>query len=283
MVLAALAVAVLAVPVWILYPEVAPEPAYGGKPLSFWLVQLQHGTNQDVLPQAQVAVYQIGSRAVPRLLRMLRAHDSALRSRMLPWLAGKLHVAYNHTNPAAFYPRAWCGLQALGPRAATAIPALCACLHQDDLPEFKGEAAMTLANIGPAAGAAVPSLVRAVTNRDEWVHGAAIWALGQIHARPDVVLPVLVAELRDSRAPNREDAALALGKFGAGAKPDVSVLVDLLKPSDGISNSAGGALPAPLRRQIERSLQQIDPEVYHHVVTNTPSRSDEQAGRLDAN
>ena len=159
MVFAALAVAVPAVPVWILYPEVAPEPAYAAESsLSFWLVQLQHGTNQDVLPQAQVAVYQIGSRAVPRLLRMLRAHDSALRSRMLPWLAGKLHIAYNHTNPAALYPRAWCGSQAPGPAPPRqSRPCAPACIKMI-CPNSKARAAMTpLANIGPAAGAAVPS------------------------------------------------------------------------------------------------------------------------------
>ena len=82
----------------------------------------------------------------------------------------------------------------------------------------------------------------------------AIWILGQIHQRPDLVIPILVETLAKPQSPPntqriRTDAIRALRRLGAEAKPAVPTLAALLSDAD-----------AAIRSAATNALKHIDPE-----------------------
>src|SRR5689334_4033116 len=77
-VLAALALVVVTSALW---PR---EPVYQGKTLSQWLTEADSGTWPRPNPvPADEALRQIGSNAFPFITKLLRSHDSALKTRLL--------------------------------------------------------------------------------------------------------------------------------------------------------------------------------------------------------
>jgi hypothetical protein len=67
------------------------EPTYNGRPLHFWLDQLVRSRmsgvpavlDTDQTGEAQAAIRAIGTNAIPTLLRMVRAHDSPIKHRLI--------------------------------------------------------------------------------------------------------------------------------------------------------------------------------------------------------
>ena len=62
------------------------EPVYRGKPLSVWLQRYIQGGSYIGFwpePEADEAIRQIGTNAIPTLLLMLREHDSKLKLALL--------------------------------------------------------------------------------------------------------------------------------------------------------------------------------------------------------
>jgi len=72
--LAVLLAALLAVVGWQVMRR--QEPVYQGKPLSSWLIASATTGSPEAQEQANAAVRQVGTNALPTLLRMLRAKDS---------------------------------------------------------------------------------------------------------------------------------------------------------------------------------------------------------------
>lgn len=101
-------------------------------------------------------------------------------------------------------------------------------------------AAQALGQIGPAAEAAVPLLVRALQSPSVEVRGFAVDALGRIGQQPELVVPAIVAEADLPRehinyaplAPFRCLAARALGRMGPGAAAAVPMLERALQNED---------------------------------------------------
>ncbi len=65
-----------------------PEPMYQGRPLSYWLLGYSfpfNGTNAPSRADADAAIKDAGTNAIPLLLQMLRAHDSPLKTKLLRW------------------------------------------------------------------------------------------------------------------------------------------------------------------------------------------------------
>ncbi|MDB6109439.1 MAG: repeat protein [Pedosphaera sp.] len=54
------------------------QPAYQGKTISAWLDQYSHPTPLQSRDTAQAAIQNIGTNAIPVLLKMIRTHDSPL-------------------------------------------------------------------------------------------------------------------------------------------------------------------------------------------------------------
>lgn len=111
-------------------------------------------------------------------------------------------------------------------------------------------AANYLRQLGPAAREAVPELCWAVENGEDRTREMAVAALGNIHARPDVVVPILVKALQRKGAPHGY-AAKALGQFGAEAKAAVPALLE-------VRRQALIAERLSLVEQTESALRKID-------------------------
>lgn len=87
-------------------------------------------------------------------------------------------------------------------------------------------AAQFLYDIGPAAAPAIPALVVAAAGPDQAVRANAINALGSIHQRPELVVPVLIRALSNSW--DRNFAIYAVGRFGTNASGAAPALRQLL-------------------------------------------------------
>jgi HEAT repeat protein len=84
----------------------------------------------------------------------------------------------------------------------------------DPLKHFQIPAIQQLIRIGPAASNAVPALLKIVEGRDPVPRQIAIRALGQIKARPDLVVPALTNLLDSSDTGAQIAARFSLRAFG---------------------------------------------------------------------
>lgn len=112
----------------------------------------------------------------------------------------------------------------------------------------RAEAAGGFGEFGPPAEAAGPVLLQALQGRDLAVRGPAAVSLGKIHAKPEVVIPLLIKYLEDDGL--RESAAEALGEFGSLSKAAIPKLLVLFKVPD-----------KDLHHSVGEALKNIDPEV----------------------
>jgi hypothetical protein len=171
-------VALVVMGAWVALKVHLREPHYRGKSLSEWV------TGFDVVPfglplggysflpfrvpseveENAKAVRAIGTNGIPFYLRMLGKRQGNLEGKIRR--AGeKLHLV----NPLPFAEadvqrkRAVLSFLALGSRAVPAIPALIQLLEGSD-DEVSYSVAGVLANLGPAGKAAVPDLLRIVTD-----------------------------------------------------------------------------------------------------------------------
>ncbi|MDB6065623.1 MAG: repeat protein [Pedosphaera sp.] len=248
--LALLLVAVIGAIAWLtLRPN---EPMYKGKRLSAWLKVYDSETGPTFRTEgegADEAVRHIGTNAIPTLLRRLRAKDSPLTLRLVG-LAKKQHVF------EVKFASAWDkqveglhGFHALGTNGKDAVPELIRMYEQDSSPESRFSVTFALGCIGPAAGQAVPMLVRSLGDSKPNPRSTTARTLGQIHSHPEIALPALVKCLNDYDFLVRLAAAEAIGAFGSDAKEAVPDLLKLLADSN-----------AKVQNAAKESLKKIDPE-----------------------
>ena len=213
------------------------EPVYQRKPLSSWLVQYSTNhrpgrPNGQLEEQAETAICQIGTNAIPTLLRMLRAKDSALKVRLMD-LVGRQHIInVEHAGADFWNVEAAYGFRLLGTNAQSALPALIEIANQHISEQSKSYAIDSLGSIGPSAKEAVPLLLGWATHADDWVRLKAITSLGLIQGEPDRVVPVLINALHDPRSLVQRSAVKSLEQFGPDAKLAVPALVGLLNAQD---------------------------------------------------
>lgn len=208
------------------------EPIYDGKTTSGWVTQLESRPGEERV-QASEAIRQLGSNALPSLLRELRGM-----------------VAIYATNPAIFYPgptnelnlRAICLEQAfrsLGENARPAAPELAMLFNQGSLCDFVGT--MLLAADRKLAET---TFVQALTNKSIEVRSDALADLVPGPGKPNasVELAGLINCLNDEtprtdRMPGmsmavmlRVRAARALGRDGVlDPQRTVSALIERLQ------------------------------------------------------
>lgn len=168
-------IAIVGVVVWQAAQRREPEPAYRGKTLSSWL--RGYVTSPYLAQECDEAVVQAGTNAFPTLLRLLRAKDAGLRARLIVLLQRQHIIKIELTPAAAWNAAASSAFWLLGTNAQTAVPALIQIADQNISPESQRSAIYSLAGIGPAAGAAVPSLLRWTTNADPMVRNTAKFSL----------------------------------------------------------------------------------------------------------
>jgi hypothetical protein len=262
--LAATLTAVLAGPA-LLWPAPAPEPAYEGKTLSYWLEEIESDP-KSIRGPGGAAVLNIGTNSIPFLLQMLRAHDSSLKSRLLIWASTHPALRIHYTDSKTLNVRAYYGFTVLGPDAAIAVPGLIKVLDLGNSDRQVALAAGALARIGAPSEPAIPALLRAATRADADVHNSVFNALGAIHSNPGESLPILIEGLRDPAPLNHEIAAAALGNFGSRAKAALPALIAAV--DDPALQASDPQLFTNVLIQVQGAIRRIDPVTYHQVVTN---------------
>ena len=226
-----------------------PDPHYQNKPLSAWLKDLGGG-NREKQTRAEEAIRNIGTNALPMLLKELRAQDPLgwqVWHRILPRKA--YTVAADRIHPA---DRA---LRVLGPEAEAALPALLQIAADpqcgDDRPRralaaigpravapmisaltnsnerVRSCAALVLTSIGPSDRDAAAALLRSLSDPDARVRAHAAGGLSRIGADPEIAIPALIERLSDTDSYVRFCAVMSLGEFGERATSAVPALQSL--------------------------------------------------------
>lgn len=273
---------------WVVLQPREPEPVYQGKPLSFWLTGYDPG-NYNLKPtrgpspptskQADEAIRQIGSNAIPTLLRLLQKQDSPFKVKIVGLLQ-RQHLITLPLAPLNQSTTAFQSFISMGPNASNAVPRLIEIFDHDPSPFPQQAVPAILGYIGPAARQAVPTLLRGMTHTNGMVRNNAIFALGRIHAEPELVVPALINCLNDPDALICAHAARALGVFGKDAQSAVPALLELWRrepvspavtsgshndfdtsvgSSWGTSTLFGYGMP-DVRGTTKDALQSIDPE-----------------------
>src|SRR5438874_3105031 len=105
------------------------EPTYQGKPLREWAQQYgaNHWSGTDRAPdkEAEFAIQQVGTNAIPFLLGMMRARDSALKKKLRTIVPEAWHEDLHLRDSSDEVRRVGAhGLAALGTNATAVVPAL---------------------------------------------------------------------------------------------------------------------------------------------------------------
>jgi HEAT repeat protein len=230
------------------------EPVYHGKSLTAWMdqmyrCQLSARTFPELAKaeEARTAIHEIGTNALPSLIRMVRARDSQFKKALLALAANQSVFGLPFKSADYYHNRAtWC-FRALGRDAKPAFPALIELLHDPDR-KVQASAATCLCMLGPEARDAVPALVQTLERGrigDGPVLIEAMLALGAIHSDPEAVLPVLLEYVNGSRKDwNYSAPAMdALGRYREQARSTVPAILPYLKdPDQSHSSSADAAL-----------------------------------------
>ena len=251
------------------------RPLYEDKTLVLWLRTYAPSSkaqrNSPEWKKGDDAVRQRGTNCIPVLLRMLRAKDSHLKLSLIG-LARKQHLIKIDFIPAEeVNVEASRAFIVLADAAKDAVPALMRMYNENVSTESQRAILDALAWIGPSARPAIPLLLGAATNSDARIRANALWALGEIHAEPELCVPKLIDSLNDSNAWTRLSAAHALGMFGADAQAAIVPLNRLTNA--GIQ--APGTPDIQVSIESRNALRKIRPQVEglygtELLTTNSP-------------
>jgi HEAT repeat protein len=259
-----LLIAIAGVIVWQVLREREPEPVYQGKGLRAWLreyrLELNAGDEERVRARnlAEGAVRQIGTNAIPTLLRMLGKKDSSIVAKMVDlwnrhyysipvWAR---HPGWYRNQAAFLNENAALGFKILGADAQQAVPALLRLYEQNISLYSQAATSRALIAIGPAAQRiAIPSFLRAAGSSNAPVREVAVCALYGVDTEPRLVVPALVDALSNTNFVIRMVAARGLGRFGTNSQRAVPPLVLLLSDPS-----------LDVRPEVTNALKAIDPE-----------------------
>ena len=192
------------------------EPSYRGKTLAGWLDDLDASrSTPERRAAATEAIRQLGPKAVPQLMTLLKSRSSPIRFRdfLGNWLAAhpQLRIELD-----ANKDRSWQVVEAfeiLGPVSELAIPGLVKLLNHQ---QTCGQAAECLAAIGPPA---VPLLAGALVTTNQPAQTAVLMALGEIGPPARSALPSLMLVLPTLGRENVAVAAFTLARLGPEVVP----------------------------------------------------------------
>lgn len=226
----------------------AQEPAYQGRRLNAWLYEVWY-LDGGVDPEAEKAVRQIGTNAIPYLLELATTRDSTLKAKVSAALPEKWLVSYVTKSAHDHFSAAF-GFEALGPAAKTAAPALINLLDDKD-EDIRKTAARALGSIGPAAQDAIPALIKHLNDPSPYVRSVSADALANIPPRSVQEVPALIQILN---GPPKESDVLflaieRLAQFQSQAKGAVPGILPYLHDPDIATRDCAA-----------KALKQIDPD-----------------------
>ena len=246
---------------WIVIPSAClGEPAYNGKPLSEWLLELKFkgmahhwGAIPAQTQQPEDAVRQIGTNAIPTLLEILGATERTKGDVLEKLKSQKFREMFSREDPN-LDDLADVAVQAfglLGTNAVSAIPQINKLFYNA---ETSYAAASALAELGPKGLAALTNDMS-----DKTLAGVVVWTIGHkgggdistvthllisalqssdgtargnaarflVGKDPSLTIPALIPLLDDVEYYPRESAAIALTSFGPAAKDAIPKLLSL--------------------------------------------------------
>jgi hypothetical protein len=170
------------------------EPTYQGKSVTHWLRDLDDDLPRERKEKAQEALASIGARALPVLHRMLNARQSP-EEWITEWVytlpfVEPTNFTFSVTSAREKQHRALRGYGVLGTKA---IPGLIRALNNEQ-DWICDAAASGLENLGPKAVDAVPDLIRSMKHRKSM---SVIRALGKIGSNAKEAIPALTEAMRD--------------------------------------------------------------------------------------
>jgi HEAT repeats len=231
------------------------EPVYQGKTLSLWLDDYYNSSYSSgtrrydpaAVKAAEEAVRQIGTNGIPTLLRMIKAQNPS------PVMRKVLGFARNRRLEEKLYPRsafqrhleASFAFRILRTNAACAVPELIRICKEPRYPTSQASAADALGDVGPAAKAAIPLLLRHFTHTNAEVRIFAVSAVHRIGGDPSIVVPAMKRMLKDPEGAVRSSAVAALERVRSA----IPELLEVLHDQD-----------PEVREQVENALWNLAPE-----------------------
>lgn len=220
------------------------EPAYRGRNLSNWIVVTRVHPDDD---EARMAVRYLASNSIPLLLDWIKREDrptprariAEAKGRAIAFLERhrvikpRPHSMFMDWKESYRRLAQW-ALDALGPEAETAIPALIQMLGTkgpttNDFSPVAGTAYLLLPKMAPAS---IPPLIDALSSSDFQVYALAAGALGEIGPQARAAIPVLQRKLADTNVMVRVGAARVLDHLGADPTVFMPTVVDSLRDPD---------------------------------------------------
>lgn len=232
------------------------DPSYHGRSLGAWLEQyrsaLTSGPESGQRAEAEDAIRHIGTNALPVLIRMVRSRDSRLKELLMKWSSKQTLVKFDLTPAGEIRFQAEGGYMILGSTAEGQVLELSQILTNDPIAGVRQSVAAAIGSIGPVAESAASALLISAKDSDHQVRNNSLWALSRIQADPGLVLPGLINALDDSYSIARENAAIALGRYGPVATSAVPALVRT----------------TPINGAAYHALLKIDPEAASRAKAN---------------
>jgi HEAT repeat protein len=215
------------------------EPAYHEKSLSVWLREAYEPGR--VNPEIETAIRQIGTNALPRLLSLVKAKDSAFKRTLLTLLRRQSLIVIRMQSEEERHGMAMAGFQVLGPTAKPAVPALINLLNDGEDFDVRSSAAFCLGAIGPTAQEAVPELTHCLSNAISvpysgyggvgFLKERAATALGFMGPAAQPAIPILILATNDERWYVRNAAQATLMRLrGESVLPLIEELKDTSDP-----------------------------------------------------
>lgn len=242
-----------------------PGLVYKGKSVEEWSVQLYVSQDEGARNVASVALKELGPKAVPDVIRMLRRKDPFIRrqvwaiaaklppqfrkgvaSNVKPQRAGLVHIAGMRA-VVAIGPEAvstiselnrillgkdlqetWEAGYALGALGPEAVRVLIAAL-QSQYPVVMQAAMAGLKQIGPAAGQAVPSMIEKLGHHDPAVR---MWAVSALSGIGQPAVPQLLQTVEHGTGEVRRGAAQALTSIFPSRRKFSPVLLQMIKDEE---------------------------------------------------
>ena len=217
------------------------EPVYAGKSLRAWLREYDGSWPRSTA--AEAAIRQIGTNAIPTLLKILCEKNSISTSKLGDFWGR--HISRHRSLPTWVRYPGWylaltgnrnslatVGFKVLGADAQQAVPALIQIYERNISPASQQETSLSLIGIGPAGRVAIPSFLRGAASPNQEVRRVAVVALSALHAEPQLVVPALVKSLSDTNDVIRLMAVQGLQLFGPDAQQAIPAVVPLLTDSN---------------------------------------------------
>jgi hypothetical protein len=235
------------------------EPVYEGKSLSRWIENHVPTSSADPpfnspgFRKADEALRRIGTKGIPTLLGMIRAHDTPLKLEVLKVARKQSLIRVRHRYAHQRNEEAEYAFQILGTNAAAAVPGLIQIYQQRISPSSQRCAAMALGHIRSAARAALPVLLKDFGHTNGEVRFYAVSAVCAIGGEPEMLVPSFTSALKDSKPEVRWNASAGLSNLGRRANSAVPELLAAL--NDPATQGYKG-----LKEQFETALWRIAPE-----------------------